>query len=66
MEVNHLVLSAVFQWPEMEQCVKWMVPFAMSIREAGSSLLKTFKGISVDEMHSIQVHAPYLDLLVSF
>uniref|UniRef100_A0A3B3RL83 Cyclin E1 n=1 Tax=Paramormyrops kingsleyae TaxID=1676925 RepID=A0A3B3RL83_9TELE len=54
---------SVFQWPEMEQCVKWMVPFAMSIREAGSSLLKTFKGISADEMHSIQVHAPYLDLL---
>ncbi|XP_036391501.1 G1/S-specific cyclin-E1 [Megalops cyprinoides] len=52
-----------FQWSDMEQCVKWMVPFAMSIREMGSSGLKTFKGISADDMHNIQTHAPYLDWL---
>ncbi|XP_064168964.1 G1/S-specific cyclin-E1 [Anguilla rostrata] len=52
-----------FQWSDMERCVKWMVPFAMSIREVGSSGLKTFKGISVDDLHNIQTHAPYLDWL---
>lgn len=42
-----------------------MVPFAMSIREAGSSALKTFKGIAADDMHNIQTHVPYLEWLVS-
>jgi len=43
-----------------------MVPFAMSIREAGSSALKTFKGIAADDMHNIQTHVAYLEWLVSF
>lgn len=42
-----------------------MVPFAMSIREAGSSALKTFKGIAADDMHNIQTHVPYLEWLAS-
>jgi len=46
--------------------VRWMVPFAMSIREAGSSALKTFKGIAADDMHNIQTHVAYLEWLVSF
>ncbi|TRY60616.1 hypothetical protein DNTS_014007 [Danionella cerebrum] len=51
------------KWSDLEKCVKWMVPFAMSIREAGSSPLKTFKGIPEDDMHNIQPHVPYLDWL---
>ncbi|KAI1904099.1 hypothetical protein AGOR_G00002180 [Albula goreensis] len=52
-----------FQWSDMEECVKWMVPFAMAIREVGSSGLKTFKGIPADDLHNIQTHAPYMDWL---
>ncbi|XP_037390536.1 G1/S-specific cyclin-E1 [Pygocentrus nattereri] len=52
-----------FKWSDVERCVRWMVPFAMSIREAGSSSLKTFKGIPQDDTHNIQTHAPYLDRL---
>ncbi|KAL4613621.1 G1/S-specific cyclin-E1 isoform X2 [Arapaima gigas] len=52
-----------YQWVDMERCVKWMVPFAMSIRETGSSQLKLFKGIAADDMHNIQVHTSYLQLL---
>lgn len=52
------------KWCEMERCVKWMVPFAMAIREVGSSSLKTFKGIPAENTHNIQSHAPYLDWLV--
>ncbi|XP_051562832.1 G1/S-specific cyclin-E1-like [Myxocyprinus asiaticus] len=51
------------KWCDLEECVKWMVPFAMSIREAGSSALKTFKGIASDDMHNIQTHVPYLEWL---
>ncbi|KAF4090859.1 hypothetical protein AMELA_G00030420 [Ameiurus melas] len=51
------------KWCDMERCVRWMVPFAMAIREVGSSSLKTFKGIPAENTHSIQNHAPYLDWL---
>ncbi|XP_058638374.1 G1/S-specific cyclin-E1 [Onychostoma macrolepis] len=51
------------KWCDLEECVRWMVPFAMSIREAGSSALKTFKGIAADDMHNIQTHVPYLEWL---
>lgn len=54
------------KWCDLEECVRWMVPFAMSIREAGSSALKTFKGIAADDMHNIQTHVAYLEWLVSF
>lgn len=54
------------KWCDLEQCVKWMVPFAMSIREVGSSALRTFKGIAADDMHNIQTHVAYLEWLVSF
>uniref|UniRef100_A0A671Q4R5 G1/S-specific cyclin-E1 n=1 Tax=Sinocyclocheilus anshuiensis TaxID=1608454 RepID=A0A671Q4R5_9TELE len=51
------------KWCDLEECVRWMVPFAMSIREAGSSSLKTFKGVAADDMHNIQTHVPYLEWL---
>ncbi|KTG06561.1 hypothetical protein cypCar_00010134 [Cyprinus carpio] len=51
------------KWCDLEECVRWMVPFAMSIREAGSSSLKTFKGIAADDMHNIQTHVPYMEWL---
>ncbi|XP_030650058.1 G1/S-specific cyclin-E1 [Chanos chanos] len=51
------------KWDDLEECVRWMVPFAMSIREAGGSSLKAFKGIPAESAHNIQTHAPYLDWL---
>uniref|UniRef100_A0AAY4EP01 Cyclin N-terminal domain-containing protein n=1 Tax=Denticeps clupeoides TaxID=299321 RepID=A0AAY4EP01_9TELE len=51
------------KWSDLEQCVRWMVPFAMSIRELSSSTLKSFKGIPPADAHNIQTHAAYMDLL---
>lgn len=53
-----------YEWCEIEECVKWMVPFAMAIREVGSSKLKHFRGIAPEDLHNIQTHINSLDLLV--
>ncbi|XP_077376392.1 G1/S-specific cyclin-E1 isoform X2 [Festucalex cinctus] len=46
---------------ELEECVRWMVPFAVALRESGGgSPMKTFDGIAAEDMHNIQTHAPYL------
>ncbi|MGH0129257.1 UNVERIFIED_CONTAM: hypothetical protein FKN15_063242 [Acipenser sinensis] len=52
-----------FEWRDIEECVRWMVPFAMSIREVGSSGLKKFKGISPEDTHNIQTHSVHLEWL---
>lgn len=54
-----------YQWCDIEKCVKWMVPFAMVIRETGSSKLKQFRGVPAEDAHNIQTHLNSLDLLVS-
>jgi len=41
-----------------------MVPFAMALREVGSSKLKHFRGIAPEDLHNIQTHINSLDLLV--
>uniref|UniRef100_UPI0037E9A8FA G1/S-specific cyclin-E1 n=1 Tax=Semicossyphus pulcher TaxID=241346 RepID=UPI0037E9A8FA len=48
---------------EVEECVRWMVPFAKALREVGGSTMKTFSGIPADNMHNIQTHTPYLTWL---
>lgn len=48
---------------ELEECVRWMVPFAMALREVGGSSMKTFPGIPADDMHNIQTHVPYMTWL---
>ncbi|XP_037553560.1 G1/S-specific cyclin-E1 [Nematolebias whitei] len=48
---------------EVEECVRWMVPFAMALREVGGSCMKTFVGIAAEDVHNIQSHAPYLTWL---
>ncbi|XP_068597932.1 G1/S-specific cyclin-E1 [Brachionichthys hirsutus] len=45
---------------EVEPCVRWMVPFAMALREVGRSPMKTFRGIPADDVHNIQTHASYM------
>ncbi|XP_066876309.1 G1/S-specific cyclin-E1 isoform X1 [Kogia breviceps] len=52
-----------YQWCDIEKCVKWMVPFAMVIRETGSSKLKHFRGVPAEDAHNIQTHVNSLDLL---
>ncbi|KAK7912992.1 hypothetical protein WMY93_013203 [Mugilogobius chulae] len=48
---------------EVEACVRWMVPFAMALRENNGRPMKTFTGISADDMHNIQTHTAYLTWL---
>ncbi|XP_068849040.1 G1/S-specific cyclin-E1 isoform X3 [Capricornis sumatraensis] len=52
-----------YQWCDIEKCVKWMVPFAIVIRETGSSKLKHFRGVPAEDAHNIQTHINSLDLL---
>ncbi|RMC09045.1 hypothetical protein DUI87_14049 [Hirundo rustica rustica] len=53
-----------YEFCEIEDCVKWMVPFAMALKEVGSSKLKHFSGIAPEDLHNIQTHINSLDLLV--
>ncbi|CAL1603279.1 unnamed protein product [Knipowitschia caucasica] len=48
---------------EVEECVRWMVPFAMALKEDEGRPMKTFTGISDDDMHNIQTHTAYLTWL---
>ncbi|XP_049573597.1 G1/S-specific cyclin-E1 [Syngnathus scovelli] len=48
---------------ELEECVRWMVPFAMALRESGGSPMKTFAAVAAEDMHNIQTYAPYLTWL---
>ncbi|XP_051918672.1 G1/S-specific cyclin-E1 [Hippocampus zosterae] len=48
---------------ELEECVRWMVPFAVALRESGGSPMKTFSGVAAEDAHNIQTHAPYLTWL---
>ncbi|XP_060694070.1 G1/S-specific cyclin-E1 [Hemiscyllium ocellatum] len=52
-----------FEWSEIEGCVKWMVPFAMALRELGSITLKHLKGVCPEDLHNIQTHSNSLLLL---
>lgn len=61
----HAINSLALKKAEVEECVRWMVPFAMALREFGGSPMKTFAGIPADDMHNIQSHAAYLTWLVS-
>ncbi|XP_004067535.1 G1/S-specific cyclin-E1 [Oryzias latipes] len=48
---------------EVEECVRWMVPFAVALREVGGSAMKAFVGIPAEDVHNIQTHAAYLTWL---
>ncbi|XP_048403180.1 G1/S-specific cyclin-E1 isoform X2 [Stegostoma tigrinum] len=52
-----------FEWSEIEGCVKWMVPFAMALRELGSIKHKNLKGVCPEDLHNIQTHSNSLSLL---
>lgn len=61
---KHVSCVAGYEFCEIEDCVKWMVPFAMALREVGSSKLKHFSGIAPEDLHNIQTHIDSFDLLV--
>lgn len=61
---QHVSCVAGYEFCEIEECVKWMVPFAMALREVGSSKLKHFSGIAPEDLHNIQTHINSFDLLV--
>uniref|UniRef100_A0A4X2L2P8 Cyclin E1 n=1 Tax=Vombatus ursinus TaxID=29139 RepID=A0A4X2L2P8_VOMUR len=52
-----------FDWPEVEECVKWMIPFSMAVKEVGGARLKYFKGVPSEDMHNIQTHVNTINLL---
>uniref|UniRef100_A0A8C4X685 Cyclin E1 n=1 Tax=Erpetoichthys calabaricus TaxID=27687 RepID=A0A8C4X685_ERPCA len=60
-----LILGVSLSWKEVEDSVKWMVPFAMSVKEMGNTKLKCFKGIPMEDSHNIQTHSTLLGWLVS-
>ncbi|NXB89737.1 CCNE1 protein, partial [Vidua chalybeata] len=60
---KHVSCVAGYEFCEIEDCVKWMVPFAMALREVGSSKLKHFSGIAPEDLHNIQMHINSFDLL---
>ncbi|CAI9571274.1 unnamed protein product [Staurois parvus] len=53
-----------YEWTELEDCIKYIVPFAMAIRDAGKqSKMKLFRGVDIEDMHNIQTHTGCLQLL---
>lgn len=64
-DLSLLSVHAALKRVELEECVRWMLPFAMALREVGGSSMKTFPGIPADDMHNIQMHVPYMTWLVS-
>ncbi len=56
---------AGYQWRDIVQCVQWMAPFAMTLREAGTVDLKFFQSIPRENLHNIQTHSVDMSLLVS-
>ncbi|XP_042294554.1 G1/S-specific cyclin-E1 isoform X2 [Sceloporus undulatus] len=52
-----------YEFSDIEECVKWMVPFAIVIKEVGSSTMKQFRGVPSEDLHNIQTHINTFDLL---
>ncbi|XP_053127346.1 G1/S-specific cyclin-E1 [Hemicordylus capensis] len=52
-----------YELRDIEDCVRWMVPFAMAIGEEGTSTLRPFPGIPSEDLHNIQTHISTFDLL---
>ena len=58
-------VNAALKRMEVDECVRWMVPFAMALREEGDgSPMRTFPGVLEDDVHNIQIHTGYLTWLV--
>ncbi|KAM4721371.1 G1/S-specific cyclin-E1 [Rhinophrynus dorsalis] len=52
-----------YEWTDLEGCIKWVVPFAMTIKDMGKAKLKFFKGVDIEDVHNIQTHTGCLELM---
>ncbi|KAJ1082673.1 hypothetical protein NDU88_002838 [Pleurodeles waltl] len=52
-----------YSWSELAECIKWMRPFALAVKEAGKPPLRHFRCVAPEDMHNIQTHINSLDLL---
>ncbi|XP_033753914.1 G1/S-specific cyclin-E-like [Pecten maximus] len=52
-----------FSWADILQCVSWMAPFAITVRESGPAEVKFFPNVAPEDSHHIQTHAIDLNLL---
>ncbi|KAH3849871.1 G1/S-specific cyclin-E-like [Dreissena polymorpha] len=64
MSSKELVLSVSgYKWADILPCVKWMTPYALSVRELGQIAVKFFPNIQSEDSHTIQTHVVDLQLL---
>lgn len=45
-----------FKLPEISPAIRWVTPFAMTIRDQGLASLRTFRKVSSEDAHNIQTH----------
>ncbi|XP_068093783.1 G1/S-specific cyclin-E2 [Hyperolius riggenbachi] len=50
-------------WEDIAKCVRWMVPFVRVVQANPPVKLKIFKKVAKDDLHNIQTHTNYLDML---
>lgn len=66
---NFLIFSFLFNLglrvDQIQECILWMTPFALAIRDEGFDLLRLHKHEQIEKMPNIQVHSVDLKLLVS-
>jgi len=55
-----------FKLPEISPAIRWVTPFAMTIRDQGLASLRTFRKVSSEDAHNIQTHINSIATLVSF
>ena len=54
-----------FKWADIEPCIQWMTPYALTLNDQGTIDLKFFPNIPSETTHNIQTHTVDLTLLVS-
>lgn len=66
LELFTICLFLGYLFSEIEDCVSWLAPLAVTIREANIPVfIKHFDNVLPDDMQNIQTHDVTLDLLVS-
>ncbi|CAH1779601.1 unnamed protein product [Owenia fusiformis] len=64
VSTEHVALAVSgFSALDLQACVQWMAPFAITIRENGAVELKFFQNILPEDTHHIQTHSIDLNLL---
>lgn len=53
-------------WADIESCVNWLAPLAITIREANIPVfLKQFDHVMADDQQNIQTHDVTMEIMVS-